>query len=84
METPRINYLAIDRDPASRLQLKKAISDLKKLDEQAARLEKTLITFLNTHSYTIFSDSMYTPIKQLRYLISCYTKDYQQVLTEQK
>ena len=84
METPRIAYLAVSRDLAGRLQLKKAISDLKELDTQAAQLEKTLVTFLHTHSYTVFSDSMYQPVKQLRYLIACYTKDYQEALTRQK
>ncbi len=51
---------------------------------QEARLENSLIKFLNEDACAHFSQSMHKPVARLRHLFSCYIKEYQKFLAEYK
>ncbi len=85
IDDPVISYIAVGPDPKEACRkINKAIKDLQELDKQADQLEDFLIKFLNEDACACFSESMHKPVKRLRYIISCYIKEYQKFLAEYK
>ena len=84
METPTLFIALETRTPEGQRKLKKALSDLKKLDREAAALERNLSRFSHNHSFCAFPAQTPHNLHQLRTAFAGWKRTLRNSLPRQK